>query len=92
MKIRKQKNFVGASCELFIVAKARRIMFGSKHYKDQRLFELTLSLPNVTEVEFTVHCRTRLQSKFTGTVNSCLFLSVIWDATLCSLFQNVQGT
>ena len=35
---------------------------------------LTLSLPNATVVEFTVHCQTRLQSKFTGTVDSCLFL------------------
>ena len=33
---------------------------------------LTLSLPNATVVEFTVHCQTRLQSKFKGTVDSCL--------------------
>ena len=43
-------------------------------------------------VEFTVHCQTRLKSKFKGTVDSCLFLTVIRDANLCSLFQNVQGT
>ena len=54
--------------------------------------KLTLSLPNATVVEFTVHCQTRLQAKFKGTVDSCLFLTVIRNATLCSLFQNVQGT
>ena len=27
-----------------------------------------------------------------GTVDSCLFLTVIRDANLCSLFQNVEGT
>ena len=53
---------------------------------------LTLSLPNATVVEFTVHCQRRLQSKFTGTVDSCLFLTSIGDANLCSLFQNVKGT
>ena len=53
---------------------------------------LTLSLPNATVVEFTVHCQTRLQSKFKGTVDSCLFLTVIRNATLCSLFQTVKGT
>ena len=47
---------------------------------------LTLSLPDATVVEFT-----RLQSKFTGTVDSGLLLTVIWDVTLCSLSQNVQG-
>ena len=56
------------------------------------VFTLTLSLPNATVVEFYVHCQTRLQSKFKGTFNSCQFLTVIRDATLCSLFQNVQGT
>ena len=40
-----------------------------------------LSLPNA-----------RLKSKFKGTVDSCLFLTVIRNATICSLFQNVQGT
>ena len=49
-------------------------------------FYLTLSLPNATVVEFTVHCQTRLQSKFKGTVEFCLFLTVIRDATLCSIF------
>ena len=34
---------------------------------------LTLSLPNATVVELIVHCQTRLQSKFKGTVDSCLF-------------------
>ena len=34
----------------------------------------------------------RLQSKFKGTVDSCLVLTVKRDANLCSLFQNVQGT
>ena len=34
---------------------------------------LTLSLPNATVVECTVHCQTQLQSKFKGTVDSCLF-------------------
>ena len=53
---------------------------------------LTLSLPNATVVEFTLHCQMRLQSKFKDTVDSCLFLTVIRDANLCSLFQNVQGT
>ena len=53
---------------------------------------LTLSLPNATVVEFTIHCQTRLQSKFKGTVDSCLFLTVIRDANISSLFQNVQGT
>ena len=53
---------------------------------------LTLSLPNATVVEFTVHCQARLQSKSRGTVDSCLFLTVIRDANLCSLFQIVQGT
>ena len=42
---------------------------------------LTLSLPKATVVEFTVHCQTRLQSKFKGTVDSCLFFTVIRDAT-----------
>ena len=51
--------------------------------------QLTLSLPNATVVEFTLHCQTRLQSKFKGTVDSCLFLTVIRDANLCFLFQNV---
>ena len=54
--------------------------------------DLTLSLPNATVVEFTVYCQTRLQSKFKGTVDGCLLLTVIRDANLCSLFQNVQGT
>ena len=49
----------------------------------------TLSLPNATVVVFTIHCQTRLQSKFKGTVDSCLFLTVIRDATLCSLFQQM---
>ena len=53
---------------------------------------LTLSLPNATVVEFTVHCQMRLQSKIKGTVDSCLLLTVIRDANLCSLFQNVRGT
>ena len=53
---------------------------------------LTLSMPNATLVDFTVHCQTQLQSKFKSTVESCLFLTVILDANLCSLFQNVQGT
>ena len=56
------------------------------------LSSLTLSLPNATVVEFTVHCQTRLQSKFKGTVDSCLFLTVLRNAFLCSLFQIVQGT
>ena len=54
-------------------------------------FILTLSLPNATVVELTVHCQTRLQSKFKGTVDTCLFLAVIRNANLCSLFQTVQG-
>ena len=45
---------------------------------------LTLSLPNLTIVEFTVHCQTRLQSRFKGTVDSCLCLTVLRDANLCS--------
>ena len=54
---------------------------------------LTLSLPNATVVEFTVHWQTRLQSKFKGTTDSCLFLTHIRDANFCVfLFQNVQGT
>ena len=56
------------------------------------ILSLTLSLPNSTVVKFTIHCQTQLQSKLKGTVDSCLFLTVIRDATLCSLFQNVQGT
>ena len=53
---------------------------------------LTLSLQNATLVEFTVHCpKTRLQSKFKGTVDSCLFLTVIRAANLCSLFQKCSG-
>ena len=35
---------------------------------------------------------TLLQSKFKGTIDSCLFLTIIRDANICSLFQNVQGT
>ena len=35
-------------------------------------FQLTLSLPNVTVVKFTVHCQTRLQSKFKVTVDSVI--------------------
>ena len=54
--------------------------------------KLTRLLPNVTVVEFTVHYQTRLKSKFKGTVDSCLFLTVKRGANLCSLFQNVQGT
>ena len=45
-----------------------------------------------TVVEFTVHCQTRLQSKFKGMVDSCLFLTIIWDSNLCSIFQIVKGT
>ena len=52
----------------------------------------TLLLPNVTVDEFTVHCQTGLKSKFKGTVDSFLFLTVIRDANRCSLFQNIQGT
>ena len=55
-------------------------------------FPLTLSLPNATAVEFTVHCQTRLQSKCKGTFDRCLFLTVIKGASLCSLSQNVQET
>ena len=50
---------------------------------------LTLSLPNATVVEFTVHCQTRLQSKFKGTVESSLtkggIKSCIYEGTI-SLF------
>ena len=53
---------------------------------------LTLSLPNATVVEIIFTAKMRLQSKFKGTVDSCLFLTVIRDAYLCFLFQNVQGT
>ena len=61
---------------------------------DQKLvcktnYGLTLLLPNATVVEFTAHCQRRLQSKCKGTVGSCLFLTVISDTNLCSLFQNV---
>ena len=52
---------------------------------------LTLSLPSATAVEFTVHCQTRLQSNLKGTVDSSLFLTVLRNANLCSLFQNVRG-
>ena len=52
---------------------------------------LTLLLPNATVVGFTVHCQTQLQSKFKGTVDRCLILTVIRDANLCTLFQNVQS-
>ena len=48
---------------------------------------LTLSLPNATVVEFTIHCQTRLQSKFTGTVDSCQYFTIIRDANIFSLFQ-----
>ena len=51
-----------------------------------RVKTLTLSLPNATVVEFTVHCQTRLQSKFKGTVDGCLILTVIRDANRCSLY------
>ena len=51
-----------------------------------------VSLPNATVVEFTVHCQTRLKSKFKGTVDSWLHLTVIGDANIYSLFQNVQET
>ena len=40
----------------------------------------------MTEVEFTVHCQTRLQSKFKGTVDSCPFLTIIKDANLWGFF------
>ena len=33
----------------------------------------TFAAKRATVVEFTVHCQTRLQSKFKGTVDSCLF-------------------
>ena len=52
---------------------------------------LTLSLPYATVVELTVHCQTRLWSKFKGTYDSCLFLTVIRDANLCSLFCKCLG-
>ena len=69
----------------------RNFHFATKPHLVQFL-HLTLSLPNATVIEFTVHCQTRLQSKFKGTVETCLFLTVIWDVNLCSLFQKVQGT
>ena len=59
-----------------------------------KIFEqLTLSLPNETVVEFTVHCQTQLQSKFKGTVDSSLFLkiTVIRDANLCLYFKMFSG-
>ena len=31
------------------------------------------------------------RTKFKGTVDSCLFLTVIRNANVCSLFQNVHG-
>ena len=70
---------------------------GSQHYaevikEDKGVRALTLLLPNATIVEFTLHFQTRLQSKFKGTVDSYLFLTVIRDTKLCSLFQNIQGT
>ena len=52
---------------------------------------LTLSLPNATVVEFTVHCQTRIQSKFKFTVDICLFLTVIRDANLCFNFNMFKG-
>ena len=53
---------------------------------------LTLSLPNATVVEFTVHCQTRLQSKLKAQLIAVYFFTVIKDANLSFLFQNVQGT
>ena len=38
---------------------------------------LTLSLPNATVVEITVHCQTQLQSKFIDTIDSCQILTVV---------------
>ena len=52
---------------------------------------LTLSLPNATVVEFTVHCQTRLQSKFKGTADTCLFLIVIRDSDLCLFISKCSG-
>ena len=52
---------------------------------------LTLSLPNATVVEFTIHCQTRLQSKLKGTVDSCLFLTVIRDANISSFISKCSG-
>ena len=65
-----------------------RISFGEAY----RRVALTLSLPNATVAEFTVHCQMGLESKFKSTFNSCLFLTVIRDANLCSLFYHVQVT
>ena len=47
---------------------------------------LTLSLPNATVAELTVYWQTRLQSKLKSPFDSCLFVTVIRDANLCSLF------
>ena len=52
---------------------------------------LTLSLPNATVVEITVHGQTRLQSKFKGAFDSCLFLTVIWDANICVFISKCSG-
>ena len=80
---------LNGSCKTYISGiKLRNCHHLSYNY---RLSSLTLSLPNATVVEFIVHCQMRLQSKFKGIVESCLFISVIRDANLCSLFQNVQG-
>ena len=80
------KQTVARSCQLIhLCALNKRWVVNASGYRDKR-HTWTLSLPNVTVVEFTVLCKMRLQSKFKGTVDSCLFLTVIRDANLSSLF------
>ena len=45
----------------------------------------------MTVVEFTVHCQTSLPSKVKGKNDSCLFLTVIRDATLYSFISKCSG-
>ena len=52
---------------------------------------LTLSLPKVTVVELAVHCQTLLQSQFKGTVDRCLFLTVIRGANLLFFISKCSG-
>ena len=54
---------------------------------NNKISTLALSLPNATVVEFTIHCQKRPQSKFKGTVDSYLFLTVIRTQIILLYFK-----
>ena len=72
-KPRTQEHVVGLFLHPFFELSTPSSAQEDRRSEEGKLVDLTHSLPNATVVEITVHCQTRLQSKFKGTVDSCFF-------------------